>query len=78
MNENQFIKDFELLFDEVETGTFTLETIFREQDEWSSLVSLTLIAMVDENYNVKLSGDDIRNSHTISDVYNKVLVKINV
>jgi acyl carrier protein len=72
MDKNQFIKDFELLFDEVEEGTINLDTVFRDIDEWSSLIALTLIAMVDENYDIKLTGDDIRESITVGDVYTKL------
>jgi acyl carrier protein len=75
MNECQFIKDFELLFDEVEEGTINMDTIFRDIDEWSSLIALTLIAMVDENYDIKLSGDDIRESITVGDVFFKLEAK---
>jgi len=75
MEVNKFIKDFELLFDEVKEGTINLETVFRDIEEWSSLIALTLIAMVDENYDIKLSGDDIRESQTVHDIYNKLTAK---
>jgi acyl carrier protein len=51
--------------------------VFRNIEEWSSLIALMLIAMVDEKYNVVLTGDDIRNSNTIQDLYDKVSSKIN-
>jgi acyl carrier protein len=72
---SQFVSDFEELFDEVEAGSIQKETAFREVEEWSSLIALTLIAMADENYEVKLSGDDIRTSTTVEDLYNKVIAK---
>lgn len=70
-----FIQDFEELFDEVEQGSITKETIIRDLDEWSSLIALTLIAMADENYEIKLTGDDIRTSITVDDIYQKILAK---
>jgi acyl carrier protein len=48
------------------------ETKFRDIEEWSSLMALSIIAMVDEKYNVKIKGDDIRNSQTFEDLYNIV------
>lgn len=72
MNIEQFIIDFEELFDDVEQGSISSTTIFRDIDEWSSLIALTLIAMVDENYNQKITGDDIRNSVTVEDLFNKL------
>lgn len=70
-----FIQDFEELFDEVEQGSITKDTIIRDLDEWSSLIALTLIAMADENYEIKLTGDDIRTSNTVDDIYQKILAK---
>jgi acyl carrier protein len=70
-----FIQNFEELFDEVEQGSITKDTIIRDLDEWSSLIALTLIAMTDENYVIKLSGDDIRTSITVEDIYQKIAVK---
>lgn len=70
-----FIQNFEELFDEIEQGSITKDTIIRDLDEWSSLIALTLIAMADENYDIKLSGDDIRTSQTVEDIYQKIVAK---
>ena len=51
------------------------DTDFKELDEWSSLLALSIIAMVDEEYNVTLKGDDIRNSKTIADLFELVKSK---
>lgn len=63
-------------FDETEESVFTPETRFREIEEWSSLVALSVIAMVDEEYDVTLKGDDIKKSETIADIYNTVASKL--
>jgi acyl carrier protein len=70
-----FIQDFEELFDEVEQGSITKDTVIRDLDEWSSLIALTLIAMADENYEIKLTGDDIRTSVTVKDLFDKIREK---
>lgn len=75
MEISKFVQDFELLFDEVEVGSITENTVFRDIDEWSSLIALTVIAMVDEEYDIKLSGDDIRTSATVKDLFDKISVK---
>lgn len=51
---------------------FEPETKFKELDEWSSLMALAVIAMVDDTYHVRLKGADIRESVTIEDLYKKV------
>jgi len=71
----KFIENFAAQFEETDAVLFTAETKFREIDEWSSLTALSIIAMVDEEYHTRLTGDDIRASKTIEDVYNCVKSK---
>lgn len=72
MDIKDFISNFAEQFEETEADVFTPETVFKDLDEWSSLVALSIIAMVDEEYDVTLKGDDIRNSSTIADLFNLV------
>ena len=76
MELKDFIENFADQFDETDASAFTAETIFRELDEWSSLVSLSIIAMVDDEYDVALKGDDIRKAETIEDLFNTVKSKM--
>jgi len=75
MEIEKFVESFAQQFDDVDTSDFGPETDFRNNEEWSSLTSLSIIAMVDEDYNVKLTGEEIRVAKTISDLYNVVLQK---
>lgn len=70
-----FIKNFAAQFDETEASEFIPNTVFKELEEWSSLLALSIIAMVDEEYEVKIKGEDIRNSKTIEDLYKIVISK---
>lgn len=72
MEINEFIANFADQFDETDASVFTPDTKFRELEEWSSLIALSVIAMIDEEYNVALKGDDIRNSVTVEDLFNAV------
>ena len=72
MDINEFIENFAEQFDDTDASEFTPETNFKELDEWSSLIALSIIAMVDEEYDVTLKGDDIRNATTIHDLFNTV------
>jgi len=67
-----FIEKFAEQFDETDANEITADTVFKELDEWSSLIALSVMAMVDEEYDVTLKGDDIRNSRTICDLFNLV------
>ena len=67
-----FLANFAEQFDDTDPGEIKAETVFKDLDEWSSLIALSIIAMVDEEYDVTLKGDDIRNSATVEDLFNIV------
>ena len=76
MELNNFIEKFAEQFDETEESQFKACTEFKTLVEWSSLIALSIIAMVDEEYSVTLKGEDIRNSSTIEELYNIVKSRI--
>lgn len=77
MNTGNFLENFADQFDETDLDQFSLETNFRDLDEWDSLIALSVIAMVDSEYNVQISGDDIRGSNTIKDIFTIVRARSN-
>lgn len=70
MNENKFIEDFATIFDDTEASELTMDTQFKNLDEWSSLAALGLLAVMEEEYDAELSSKDIEKSETIQDIYN--------
>lgn len=72
MNIEDFIDKFAGLFDETPRDRFSPEAEYKEFDEWSSLIALSIIAMVDDEYGVALKGDDIKNARTIKDIFDIV------
>lgn len=75
MEINEFVEKFAAQFDETDAAVFTPETEFKKIDEWSSFMALSIIAMVDEGYKVKIKGDDIKNSQTVQDLFEIVKSK---
>ncbi len=69
MEINEFVEKFAAQFDETDASVFTPETEFKKVEEWSSFMALSIIAMVDESYKVKIKGDDIKSSLTIQDLF---------
>jgi acyl carrier protein len=76
MELNDFVKNFASQFEDTDSSEFSPETKFKDLGEWSSLIALSIIAMVDEEYEVKVKGDDIRNSSNIEDLYTVVKSRI--
>lgn len=75
MEIKEFIEKFAQQFDDTDAAVFTANTEFKNLEEWSSLTALSIIAMADDEYNVTLKGDDIRNATTIEDLFNTVKAK---
>lgn len=75
MELKDFIENFANQFDDTDASEFKADTEFKALDEWSSLTALSIIAMVDEEYDVVLKGDDVKNAETIEDLFNVVVSK---
>lgn len=75
MTLDEFVKAFAAEFDDTPEETFKPETHYRELDEWGSLVALSIISMVDDEMDKRVTGADLRNSTTIEDLYNLVKSK---
>lgn len=72
MDIKDFIQNFADQFDDTDASEITPATDFKSLDEWSSLTALSVIAMVDEEYDVTIKGDDIRNAVTVEDLFKVV------
>jgi len=75
MEIKEFIQNFADQFEDTDASVFTPETEFHDLDEWSSLVGLSLIAMIDDEYDVTIKGDELRAAKTINDVFELVKSK---
>ena len=75
MELNEFIENFAEQFDDTDASEIKADTVFKELDEWSSLVALSVIAMVDEEYDITIKGDEIWNSNTVEDLFNAIKAK---
>ncbi|GHV86406.1 acyl carrier protein [Spirochaetia bacterium] len=72
MELQEFIGKFTDLFDNTDASEFRADTEFKYLDEWSSMIALSIIAMIDDEYDITIKGDDIRKSKTIEDLFNVV------
>lgn len=72
MELKDFIEHFAEQFDETDVNELNGDTVFKDLDEWSSMLALAVIAMADEEYGVTLKGDDIRGAKTIGDLFDIV------
>lgn len=69
MDVGDFIENLEESFDDIEPGTLKPETKYRDTDEWSSMHALIVIALADTDYDVTITGDDLKSCTTIQDLF---------
>lgn len=72
MDLQNFIENFSAEFDETPKEMFEAKTNFKSLAEWNSLTALSIISMIDENYEKTITGADLRNRITIEDLFNYV------
>lgn len=75
MTLDEFIEAFAEEFDDTPVETFKADTKYRQLDEWSSLTALSIISMVDDQFDKNITGADIRSTETIEDLYNLIQAK---
>lgn len=75
MKIEEFIENFAGEFDETPAEKFVPTTEFKSLEDWNSLTALSIISMIDDQYDKTITGADLRSSKTIEDLYNLVSSK---
>ena len=75
MKLEKFIKDFAEQFDDTDASEITANTNFLELEEWSSLLVLSVIAMLKTEYGKTVTGTEIRDCDTVEQLFNLVSSK---
>ena len=72
MNLSEFIENFAFQFDDTPVEDINPETVYEDLEEWSSLIALSVIAMVDQEYNVGIGAKEIIESKTVEGLFNNI------
>ena len=72
--EDKFIQLFKETL-EIQDSVIDLSTKFRDLENWDSLSFLSVLAMIDEEYDVIIEGNDFRRLVTIGDLVNEIKSK---
>lgn len=67
MEENKKIEMLEEMLD-LEGETLSPDTVLSSLEEWDSLAKLSLIVMAEDEFNKKLTGDEVRAFSTVGDI----------
>lgn len=77
MKIEDLIGKLEEEFDGVEAGVLRPDFNIRDIEGWGSMHVLVVIALIDSEYDVLLSGSDLTNTETILDLFEVVQEKMN-
>ena len=66
------IQQIEEEIEEFEPGMLQPDTNYRDIEDWSSMHALIIIALADTEYDVTITGADLRTCDTVRDLYNLV------
>ena len=68
MDTQKFVEDFASLLRKTPRETLSAETRFKELPDWNSLLALSLIALVEDEYDVLLKSTDVRDAETLGEL----------
>jgi len=74
---DEFLKHFAAQFDDIDESLLNQATRFKELEEYASLSALSIMLMIDEEYGVTITGDDMVKISTIGELYDLVCSKNN-
>ena len=66
--KDKFIENLKEVF-ELEDGEIKFEDQFRDYEEWDSLTHLSLIAMMDDEYEVQIEASDFEQINTVGELF---------
>ena len=68
INNNEVINIIKEIFEDIDTSNFDLETEFKNNDEWDSMTALSLITVIDQEFGISISGENIKELNSIKDL----------
>jgi acyl carrier protein len=75
MEINDFIKNFADQFDDTDASEITAEINFRDLEEWSSMIGLSVLNMSEKKYGVTLTFDELKSANTVQELFDIIANK---
>ena len=75
MELNDFIARFAEQFEDTDPAEIQADTVYKDLDEWSSILAFSVIAMVKTEHDPSVTGAEIRHCNTVEDLFNTIAAK---
>ena len=72
MELKDFINNFASIFEETSVDSIQADTVYSELEEWDSVMVLSLISMIDQEYDAVVDVDEMNETRTVEDLFNYV------
>lgn len=72
MTLDEFVKAFAAEFEDTPEEVFAADTIYKDLEEWGSLVALSIISFIDDEFDKTVTGAELRSCNTIKELYELV------
>lgn len=69
MQLQEFVEKFADCFHHTNHASISSETRFSELDEWGSMMTLIVIAMIDSDYEKTITSEDLKKATTVADLF---------
>ena len=76
MELDTFIKNFEEVLEDIEVGTLTAQTRFKDLKSWDSLAILTVTDIIDMEYGVVLRKPDFESADNLAKLFELVQTRL--
>jgi acyl carrier protein len=64
-----FLEEFYKIFEEIPYNSLNLNTIYKDLEEWDSLIVLSIIAHFDQKFNVIISPNSLFDNNTFEELF---------
>lgn len=73
LTKEQFLEQFYKVFENIPEKDLTLQTVYKDLDEWDSLIVLSIIVHFEQNFQLVISPQSLYDNNTFEDLYNSLI-----
>lgn len=75
MELEKFIERFASQFEDVEVNNIHKDADFKQLETWDSLTAFSVQMMIEDDYSVKITPEEIKSVVTVSELYELIISK---
>lgn len=72
ITKQQFLQQFYKIFEDIPEKSLTLQTVYKDLDEWDSLIVLSIIVHFEQNFQLVISPQSLFDNNTFEDLFNSL------